>query len=90
MEIWKYRINTGKDQKYQVIEMPRGAQVLCVQTQYRDQPQVWALVEPDNEVEDRSFVLVGTGWEVEPGLRYIGTFQINQGALVFHLFERRG
>lgn len=72
------------------LEMPCGSHILCVQTQ-RDEAQIWAIVEPAAEPEERRFALRGTGHPVDDGLagsNYIGTFQLDGGTLVFHLFER--
>jgi hypothetical protein len=42
------------------VGMPKGAEILTVQVQF-DNPQIWALVEPDNPMETRAFCIVGTG-----------------------------
>lgn len=69
------------------IDMPKGAIVLCVQTQ-REKPCIWALVDPIAPKETRHFRLAGTGHAINEAIaRYVGTFQIGEGALVFHLFE---
>jgi len=84
--IYKYLIDPAFDS----FEMPKGAQVLTVQTQ-GNKPHIWALVDVDQkEVEVRKFVTYGTGHLMpnDPG-QYIGTFQLNGGALVFHLFEEK-
>jgi hypothetical protein len=79
--IYKYKIDyTGN------IKMPKGAQVLCVQVQHNE-PHLWALCEPDAEEEERHFDVYGTGWEIDRPGKYIGTFQLNDGSLVFHVFE---
>lgn len=84
--VFKYLL---KVDDYQTVTMPRGAQILTVQAQ-RDIPCIWALVETDSEPEERYFRMAGTGHrmsEKDKFLRYIGTFQIMQGELVFHIFE---
>lgn len=71
--------------------MPVGAMVLSVQVQ-RMMPYIWALVDPDlPPLEERLFYVVGTGHPLSdnPG-KYIGTFQLLEGGLVFHLFEGLG
>lgn len=71
--------------------MPENAKVLTVQTQ-NGYPRLWALVEEKNPIEQRIFLTVGTGHEL-PELpegkdgRYIATFQLENGELVFHVFE---
>ena len=76
-----------------VIPMPSGARILTVQAQ-NNLPCVWAVVTPDAEgMEDRRFRVFGTGHPIPEGtdsLEYIGTFQLHNGRLVFHLFERVG
>ena len=71
--IYKYAA-PGED--YFSLELPRGAKILTVQVQ-DDEPQIWALVNPENPTELRSFHLAGTGHpieETEEDLNYIGTF----------------
>lgn len=74
---------------YQRIALPHGAEILTVQAQ-REKPCIWALVDPDNDLEERYFRMAGTGHplsEKDKLLRYVGTFQIMGGDLVFHVFE---
>jgi len=86
--IFKYEILLAAD--YLVLEMPKGAEILTVQEQY-GKPQLWALVDPDAKKESRYFLLRGTGHPIRyaPGAdyKYINSFQLDEGALVFHLFE---
>ena len=80
--IWKYAINP-----HTTIQIPQGARLLSVQVQ-DNQPQLWALVDPAALQVGRMFQAVATGEEFDDdGMTYIDTFQINGGALVFHLFE---
>lgn len=83
--IWKYQLEIT-DQA--TLLMPQGAQILCVQVQ-RNEVCLWALVEPDNNNEPRDIRIYGTGHPVEDAqqLTYVGTFQLHDGALVFHVFE---
>jgi len=67
--------------------MPAGAEVLCVQTQ-NETACLWAMVDPDEPLLKRSFCIYGTGHPVpNASQKYIGTYQIKGGALVFHCFE---
>lgn len=84
--IFKYPINVGQTR----ICLPIGAEVLCVQTQ-NDEPYIWASVERDaKQFKNRNFVVYGTGHSFghnqEPVV-YIGTFQLDNGQFVGHLFE---
>lgn len=69
------------------IRMPVGAQVLRFEHQVGTElPSIWALVDPENDVEDRQFSLFGTGHPVpDNGLVHLGTCQ--HGPFVWHLFE---
>lgn len=69
----------------QVLSMPRGAAPLYVATQF-EQPCLWALVDPVAPKEQRTFLIVGTGHRGVVG-RYLGSFQLHNGQLVFHIFE---
>jgi hypothetical protein len=84
--VWKYPLSVDDEQ---FIEMPANAHILCVQTQ-RGRPCLWALVDPTNQPETRKILIAGTGHVREElwGLvNYIGTFQLDYGQLVFHVFE---
>ena len=82
--IWKYPIETTEVQQ---IGMPQGAEILCVQMQ-ASTPCLWALCEHAAPRQPRTIRIFGTGNPIteEPG-RYIGTYQLSGGALVFHVFE---
>lgn len=80
--IWKYTL-----QAFTELEIPSGAEVLDVQVQ-SGEPQLWALVDPNASLELRRFVFFGTGHPIsKENLRYVSTFQMLGGALVFHVFE---
>lgn len=84
--IWKYtfRLNT---ERFEQIDMPIGAHILCVQAQ-DDKPILYALVNPNNECESRTFELMETGAEFYSTKRcYIGTTMLYGGSYVLHIFE---
>lgn len=86
--VWKYELLAAE---HFVLSMPKGAEVLTVQVQH-GKPQLWARVDPTAEKEPRHFGVYGTGHRIQDpseGVRlaYVGTFQIDGGQLVFHLFE---
>jgi hypothetical protein len=84
-KIFKYVLKTTDVQS---VEMPKGAEILSIQTQ-NDDPCIWALVDPEQEMEYRIFRIFGTGHDVmgDDTLNYIGTYQQYGGSLVFHCFE---
>lgn len=72
----------------QSVEMPVGAQILCVQNQ-REWLCIWALVDNQQaEYEIRSFKIYGTGHQINAmnEHNYIGSPQF-EGGVVWHLFE---
>lgn len=71
-----------------VIDMPIGAEPLSVQMQ-RGRPVLWALVNPEAPKVRRRFITVGTGhvFSEHHDVTFVGTFQMNDGDLVFHLFD---
>lgn len=84
LRIWKFPV-IGTDRFTH--SMPKGAKVLSVQNQ-RGRPHMWVVVDPDAPLQLRYFRLAGTGHVLgvdQAG--YIGTFQVSEGNLVFHLFE---
>ena len=87
MRIWKWTLQVTDNQK---IQMPLGAKILSVQVQH-GAPQVWAMVDETAPQEWRSFATYGTG-NPQPDIaeygRFIGTYQLNGGGLVFHVFEQ--
>ena len=87
-KIYKYEILPDDEIR---LLLPKNAEILTVQTQ-KNKPCLWAMVDPTAPTEERVFCLVGTGHEITPAqlgcfYSYIGTFQIHDAALVFHLFE---
>lgn len=88
--IWKYELEVTNKQ---VIKMPVNAKILSVQEQH-GKACLWALVgsEGTEATEERVFEVFGTGHEIHTDMgierEYIGTFQLEGGSFVGHLFER--
>ena len=86
MTIWKFPVRPDLP----TLRLPKGARILCVQTQ-AGEPQLWVLVDKSQPLESRRIRVYGTGWEMDEAAReYLGTFQVEGGALVFHVFEEMG
>lgn len=89
--IWKFQLEPAT--ALQCVEMPKGAKILSLQTQ-NNIPCIWALVNPDKNVEEeeRIFVTHGTGDIISTNnlmqMQYIATYQIDEGEYVFHVFEK--
>lgn len=74
----------------QTILMPKGAEILTIQTTF-DFPKLWALVDQLDILEERVFETFKTGCIVNCGngiiRKYISTYQLLDGNYVFHVFE---
>ena len=70
------------------LELPVGSKILHIASQ-RDEGFLWALVDPNVHSVKRHFRLAGTGHSINEHLymNYIGTFQMMNGDLIWHLFE---
>lgn len=73
------------------IEMPCGSSILSVQIQ-NGAPQLWALVEVGAPLVRRKLAIRGTGHDAtfrdeQRTARYVDTFQMQGGSLVWHLFD---
>ncbi len=84
--VFKYDAPVGY---HLIIQMPRGAEILSLHVQ-RNVPRIWALVDPSAEIENRHFAVVATGDIAPDGASFVGTFLLDGGDLVFHLFEKAG
>ena len=81
-QIWKYSLEN-------IIEMPKGAEILTVDIQNGQMfnAQMWVKVDTENEMEKRMFEVIGTGQNFDDTNRkYIGTYQ--DGPFVWHVFEK--
>ena len=83
--IWKYDVMINDSQK---IEMPQGANLLSVQIQ-NGIPCIWAIVNPMNAEVERVIQMAGTGHDMSERVMgaFLGTIQLNDGALIFHVFD---
>lgn len=83
--IYKYPI---QDAPVQTIALPGGAEILCVQVRH-NRPFIWALVNPQAALCKRRIFVFATGEPLDdsrPG-KYIGTYQLYAGKVIFHLYE---
>jgi len=86
MTIYKYAISIHCVQS---VFMPKGAEILSVANQ-NEALCLWAMVHPDEPMEERRIEIVGTGREMPIGMgverKFIGTVVIDP--FVWHVFER--
>ena len=79
--VWKFNIPVEGS-----IAMPKGAQPLAVQIQ-DGAPCLWTMVDLTQPSALYPIHVIGTGHPIPDAVgRYVGTFQLAGGSLVFHLF----
>jgi len=87
--IFKYKIPITDEFE---LELPRGTKVLTFQTQHNE-PVIWAIIDDtENVFEKVHFRLFGTGHPIPEEANffvYVGTAQMANGQLVWHLFKER-
>lgn len=88
-QIFKYTLEVTDKQ---FISLPKGSEILTIQTQFNE-PQLWVLSDPSGqEKEERCIEMFGTGKPVYCGMgldrKYLSTYQLEEGNYVFHVFER--
>lgn len=84
--IWKYILEVTDKQ---TIEVPEDGKILSVQVQ-NGKPCLWVLVNSENKKVVRTIVTYGTGNRItdyKHDYIFIGTYQLHNGGLVFHVFE---
>lgn len=83
---FKYQIKVTDTQK---VNMPALAKILTVQFQEERGLYLWAIVDPEMDITERTIVIYGTGHPTdlhEVNYDYIGTVQERDGTLVWHVF----
>lgn len=70
------------------LRLIKGAEPISVMVQH-NKVQMWALVDPDElRYESKYFRLAGTGHNITQTIKcHVGSFQLEGGSLVFHVFE---
>lgn len=90
MKIFKYEL---KITDRCVINMPENAIILNLQV-INEKPYIYAAINESNAMVERTFMTFGTGHilpldsMLDDGFDYIGTYQLQGGDLVFHVFEQ--
>jgi hypothetical protein len=88
--IWKFELLV---EDFQTVSMPQDSKVLTVQVQ-QGKVCIWALVDPNDTCKiDCPIWIHGTGHPVTNAAvfgRYVSSVQLDDGALVFHVFVGSG
>lgn len=69
------------------LQVPQHSTLLKIDAQ-RDTPCMWFLVDTDQPKEHCTFLVRGTGHDCNDVGKHLGSFQMHDGALVFHVFQR--
>ncbi len=82
-KIFKYEISPGKT----TVLTHANAKFLSVQVQ-RNIPCVWIEVDTNEDLVHYTYHIIPTGSEFtnDNKLNYLGTFQLDNGNLVFHVY----
>lgn len=85
--IYKYPININKPEP---IELHEGAEVVHFDRDGNGKICIWCLVDTEKPLEEKTFVIKGTGFSIESNLWYIKSFKDTAGLTTFfwHLFEK--
>jgi hypothetical protein len=85
IRVWKFPLAMTDIQQ---VKMPKGARILAVKPQ-GNQVCLWALCDGNQPNEARQIAILGTGHNAPEygALKFIETFQLHGGELVFHAFE---
>ena len=86
-KVYKFPLDIADEQ---VVLMPKGSKVLTVQVQ-KGKLYLWAECNPNEpNMDERSILIRGTGHPINDEIEkeYIGTIQMCDGSLVFHVFEK--
>lgn len=83
--IWKFPLEIADEQ---FVNVPRGATALDVQVQ-NGVPCIWAIIDEAEPVTARRVLIRGTGHDCSglEDVAHLGTFQLHDGAIVFHVFD---
>lgn len=83
--VYKYVLSPLADRV--TLLMPAGAEPLSVMVQ-GSQICIWARVKLGRPTVGTTFRIAGTGHNLEEDVgKHVGSFQLENGALVFHVFE---
>ncbi len=85
LTIWKYPVSLADSFE---LERPGGAKLLHLDVQ-NGQPFMWFLLNPNMPTVARAFYVRGTGHDCEAleQCTHRGSFMLQNGSFVFHVFE---
>lgn len=84
--VMQYSLQNTQDP--QVISMPVGATFISIGTQDLQMFMYFEIDDAEDQFENRTFMIVGTAWELPPFRKYIGSVISNQFAMHVYEFQR--
>ncbi len=81
-KIWKTSLEIMDEQK---VLIPTGSSPLCVQIQ-KNTATIWWEVNPNERMVERLVRIIGTGNGIPDESVYLGTVQMLDGSLVWHVY----
>ena len=83
--IWKHTLSIAGIQDFHI---PAESQILKIDVQ-NNKPCIWYLCNPENPMRIREISMFGTGHQINDNFtgQYLDTIQLEEGALVFHIFD---
>ena len=82
--VYKYPISLSSDFS---MTLPQGHKVIRVFTQYDIYATMWLEVDPDSPAVSFKFATIPTGYEIPNGYVYQGTFELDRGDYIGHLYQ---
>lgn len=92
--IYKYVLDTvpniiGEPKGVYSIDLPSGAKVLKAGLQNMSDICIWAEVDPSlSKTDHKEIFILGTGWPVIEGIKYLDTIMIEDGVFVYHIYVK--
>lgn len=80
--VWKHTLGPGP---ITTIDVTCGARIVHVDVQL-DLPRVWVDLDPEAHAQQQRVWIVGTGGAVPEGAEHVGSFLVDGGMFVFHVY----
>ena len=82
--IWKYPLDMRGWNRVPI--GPDAKVVLAAIDPASGAPAIWVDLDPDTDRGERQFAVIGTGHDIEPGAKHVGS--MIDRSFVWHIFER--
>jgi len=83
--VWKFALGTADNR--QTFAIPQDGKILWVAVQ-SETPCIWVEVDPEAPKCNRQFAVYGTGHRMPAvSQQYVGSFMLENGSFVLHVYE---